>query len=109
MKNDLELARIYVAKAASAKDRGIEFTMSFTCFKNLMRAKRCYYTKELFVNDKGHHRKRTIDRIDNKKGYVHGNVVACSNKINAIKNTWESQNVSLADLEKLIKKIKKSM
>ena len=103
--NDLELAQKYVATAESAKSRNIEFTLSLTSYRNLMRSKKCFYTQVPFKN-KGIY-KRTIDRIDNKKGYIHGNVVACTQRINSMKNSWESQNLSLIDVEKVINIVKK--
>lgn len=104
--NDLTLAKKYVQKAQSSADRGIEFSLSLTSYRNLMRAKKCYYTDVPLTDGVGPNR-RTIDRIDCKKGYVKGNVVACSHRINRLKNSWESDRVSLDLVEKVLDKTKK--
>ena len=41
---DTYCAKSYLSKIQSCKQRGIEFKLNFTSFKNLMRAKKCYYT-----------------------------------------------------------------
>ena len=70
--NDLAVARKLVNLSNSAKSRGKEFNLNLTSIRNLMKAKHCYYTGVKLTNSN-----RTIDRVDNDKGYVIGNVVAC--------------------------------
>lgn len=94
---DLYVARKLHAKYENAKDRGIEFALSFRSMKNLMSAKKCYYTgipltrpepgKTLKASD------ITIDRIDSTKGYVSGNVVACCNIANNMKAMAEGGGI----------------
>lgn len=91
--NDIQIARRYVQKERHARKDGVDFDLNFTSFKNLMRAKRCYYTGNLLTVQKGEVQcdsDVTIDRVDNSKGYVPGNVVACSRVANQIKGTIES-------------------
>lgn len=91
---DLEIANRYVQKARSSAERNIEFNLSFTAYKNLLRAKRCFYTGvELTDPDNSIQTPttRTIDRIDSSKGYVHGNVVACCFQINQAKSVFEKK------------------
>ena len=92
MSTDIKLALKYLAKARNAEDRGIEFDISITTFKNLMRAKRCKYTGiEMTMATSGTQKPtdKTIDRIDSTKGYVVGNVVACCHAANQVKSFWE--------------------
>lgn len=91
--NDLQLAKKFVAKAASSHARGIGFDLSFTSYKNLMRAKRCFYTGVELTNAEGSVDQRTIDRIDNTKGYTKGNVVACCFGYNQIKSVMEKDGL----------------
>ena len=73
---------------ANAKNRGLDFNLSLTSVKNLLRAEKCYYTGHKFVSN--HPRdSRSVDRKDPKKGYVKGNVVACTIGFNSFKNTVE--------------------
>ena len=93
---DLQIAKKFVAKAQNASQRGISFDMKFTTFKNLMRAKKCFYTGAP-LTDNGEvvcePTRRTVDRIDHKQGYVEGNVVACSHAFNQFKNEMEKTGI----------------
>jgi len=98
MMKDVDVARKYLTKYNNAKAGGHEFTISLTSFKNMMRAKRCAYTGVLLTEPT--HKKalstdRTIDRIDNRLGYVSGNVVACSAWINSLKSVLEDESSKL--------------
>jgi hypothetical protein len=55
--------------------------------------KRCYYTEKEF-EDSGNFA-RSFDRIDSNKGYVEGNVVACTVDINAKKSNLSFQEIEL--------------
>lgn len=90
---DLYVARKLSSKANNARDRGIEFNLSFQAMKNLLSANKCYYTgikinrPETAAPNKPDD--LTIDRIDCSKGYVKGNVVACSFAANQLKSQFE--------------------
>jgi hypothetical protein len=87
----------------SAVRRGKEFDLTFNVVKKLLKRKTCYYTGLKFVADNNLH--LTIDRIDNRKGYIVGNVVACSNWANQMKNQLLEQSDSpLLNNKKLLKK-----
>lgn len=106
--DDLELAKRYIGKADSCKARNISFTLSLTSYRNLMRAKYCFYTG-ILLTEKGI-TGRTIDRIDNTKGYESGNVVACCAGFNHIKSIWESpEELDFKDVVKGIKKLQKTL
>lgn len=105
--NDVRLAEAYLKKAQSSKDRGLAFELSFMSYKNLMTAKRCYYTGlplDVVVGSRMH---RTIDRLDNSKGYVKGNVVACCQAANSLKSVIENPNLGL-NLEQCLKVLVKA-
>jgi hypothetical protein len=86
MKNDLELARAYIEKAQAARERNINFSLSFAKFKKLMSTKKCYYTGIAFdmTNNQGDNY-RSIDRLDNSRGYTDNNTVVCTRRINRAK------------------------
>lgn len=105
---DCYVARKLNAKANNAKDRGIEFNLSFQAMKNLLSANKCYYTGIVLSKpDAGAQKANdlTIDRIDCTKGYVRGNVVACSYAANQLKAQFESAGlVGLKAGENVFKK-----
>lgn len=95
MLQDTEIARLYLNKYKRAVAAGYDFDLSFTSYKNMMRAKHCYYTGIGLTQPRSGNyaprtTDRTIDRIDNTIGYVKGNVVACSHAANQFKSTFES-------------------
>ena len=75
-----------------------EFSLTVSQVKQLQRRKTCAYTGVAFVDEEGHPLQRTFDRVDSSKGYVHGNVVACTQRINTLKG-----NCTLAEVEQLAK------
>tara|TARA_R110000796_G_scaffold16358_1_gene50993 strand:+ start:251 stop:652 length:402 start_codon:yes stop_codon:yes gene_type:complete len=89
-KEDAKLSRQYTSKIQNAKDRKIDFLLSFNEYRKLMKTKRCYFTGlklcELTMS---------LDRVNNVYGYVSGNVVACHTNFNALKGTIENPNNSL--------------
>lgn len=94
MFSDLQIAQKYINKSNAAKTEGIDFNLSFTSFKNVMRAKKCFYSGEPLTYSRKCKNPTdiTIDRIDRNKGYVKGNVVACSARINHLKGLIENPN-----------------
>lgn len=98
---DVKLARKFISKKANADERGIEFKLSFLSFKNMMKAKKCYFTGLPLVDGN-----RSIDRVDNKKGYVKGNVVACHQTVNCLKGMIEdgTNALTMQNVGKMLKK-----
>lgn len=87
---DMYTAKKLIAKQKNARERGIEFNMSFMAMRNILGAKYCFYTGiplELPVGDSSNLKPNslTLDRICSDKGYVKGNVVACSHEFNSMK------------------------
>ena len=94
---DLRCAKKMIKLQQSAKSRGLEFNLSYTSVKNIMRANKCYFTGKPLTNET-----RSVDRVDNTKGYVTGNVVACDIRVNRLKD-----NLTMSELESMFKKLNK--
>ena len=95
--NDLTIAKMYIKKAQRAKKDKLDFDLTFAQFKRLVTRKRCAYSGLPFSEydeKKGKWKKPwqalTLDRIDNKKGYIWGNVAPICKGINQIKAQWEN-------------------
>lgn len=73
-----------------------EFSLTISEIKQLFRRKTCTYTGVTFVDEENHPLQRTFDRVDSSKGYVTGNVVACTQRINSLKG-----NATLEEVEQL--------
>lgn len=96
--SDIEVAKKIINIYQSAQDRKIDFNLSFEYVKNLLEYKNCYYTDIPFTDDGIH--ARSFDRIDSDKGYIEGNVVACTIDINGKK-----ANLSFEEIECLYNKL----
>lgn len=87
-----EVKNKYDQLKRSAKKRKIDFSLTYEDVEKLLSVKRCYYTGIRFKSSNSS-KSRSIDRIDNKKGYEKGNVVACCKQLNLLKsNLIESDN-----------------
>lgn len=109
--DDVTLAKKYVGKSGNAKQRDIEFTLTFSEFKALFRRKTCYYTGIPMRDTESYQQPkpdtRTIDRIDSSLGYVAGNVVPCCYAVNQLKSVWESPTnpLTLGHIKLMMKKL----
>lgn len=81
----LHVARKYVQLYESAARRNKKFDLALKDVARVLTTKHCYYTGVLLTRKAGNYQ-RTIDRVDNDKGYVSDNIVACSHLANQIKN-----------------------
>tara|TARA_R110001606_G_scaffold385158_1_gene548522 strand:- start:18097 stop:18456 length:360 start_codon:yes stop_codon:yes gene_type:complete len=91
--DDTDIARRYLSKSTNCKDSGIEFLLSFVEFKRIMTTKLCRYTGIELVQGIGRSTEAsycTVDRVDNSKGYIKGNVVACCYAYNQFKAVLEN-------------------
>lgn len=89
---EVQLAKRYANKSRVCKESGLEFKLSFVEFKRIMSAKYCRYTGVTLTYQVGVNQEDTdvtIDRVDNSKGYVMGNVVPCSRGFNTFKANIE--------------------
>lgn len=101
---DLELAKKLVQLNTSALSRGYEFNLDLKTVRKLLTQKKCYFTGIEFDTTVDGPNSRTIDRLDNSKGYVIGNVVACTKWFNGAKGSLTIDSVLL--LYKGLKKAK---
>jgi len=99
--SDLEVAKKMLKIYQSAIDRKLKFDLSFESVKKLLTYPTCYYTNKKFEEDGPF--QRSFDRVDSSKGYVDGNVVACTVDINGKKS-----NLSFDEIECLYKKLSPS-
>ncbi len=104
---EIKVAKKFTNKYNNAIQRGIPFSLTLTSIKNILRAKKCYYSGMPLTEETS-----TIDRIDHTKGYEKGNVVACHTSINKFKNIIESGNtegIDLATITRVISKWNKAL
>lgn len=101
--SDITVARKMVQLQGSANKRKIEFDLSFSTVKNLMLQKQCWFTGVEFDDDRESPESRSVDRLDSDKGYVEGNIVPCTVRINQLKS-----NASFEEIKMLYKKLKKA-
>jgi hypothetical protein len=103
---DIEVAKKMINLQQSAISRSIEFDLSFETVKSLLLRTHCFYTGIKFEDDGK--LSFSVDRIDSKKGYIEGNVVACSVDINSKKSnlTIDEINLIYQKIQKLIVPVK---
>lgn len=97
--SDYMIAKYYTKKSDNAKQRGIEFSLTFTQFSKIIKRSKCpVYNITIFKTlgntntwERQPEDELTIDRIDSSKGYVMGNCVAMSHKANFIKSKFENK------------------
>lgn len=96
--SDLEVAKKMLKIHQSAIDRKLEFNLTFQSVRKLLSYPTCFYTNRKFEEDGTY--ARSFDRVDSSKGYVEGNVVACTVDINGKKS-----NLTIEEIECLYKKL----
>lgn len=96
--SDLEIAKKMLKIYQSAVDRKLEFSLTLETVRKLLSYPTCYYTNRKFEEEGNY--ARSFDRIDSSKGYIDGNVVACTVDINGKKS-----NLSIEEIECLYKKL----
>ena len=111
MLDDVSIANRYTNKARNSKDKGHPFKLTFPQFKTLFKYRYCFYTgiemtETLSGIEEQISTTRTIDRINNKKGYIKCNVVSCCSEFNQLKGQWEDHKTILNE-DHVIKATKK--
>ena len=119
---ELFVADYYRRKMESCKTRGIDFKLNLVSVRNLLRTQKCPYTGiNLTVGRPGKMALSsdiTIDRIDNTKPYVKGNVMAISQKANNLKSIFENPEYGMdfakaakvmTMIDKRVKKVKEKV
>ena len=99
---DIEAAKKLVKIQQSASSRGIDFAMTFSEVKRLLAVEKCFFSGVKLNNIDDSAKQRTFDRVENDKGYVNGNVVACSKEFNQIKG-----NLTIDQVKILVRGFKK--
>lgn len=86
---------LYIKAKARAKKRGLDFDIERS---DVVVPDVCPVLGiKIAVGDKVNHGSPSLDRIDNKRGYVKGNVAVISHKANHLKN-----NGTAEDHEKIV-------
>ena len=90
--SDVEVAKKLINIYQSAQDRKLQFNLSFEYVRKMLQYNTCYYTNKLFTEDGPN--ARSFDRVDSDKGYVEGNVVACTIDINGKKSNLSFDEIA---------------
>lgn len=113
---DIAVMKVMHNKINSCRTRKIEWKLTFTSVKNLMKARYCYYTGiEMTIPSKEGAILPTdfsIDRVDSSKPYEKGNVVAACHAANQLKSVIESPTNEILTMkmaEKVFRKTNKHM
>lgn len=93
--SDLEVAKKLVAIKTSADSRGIDFDLSFRKVRQLLTTKRCYISGVKLNRIQNDPNQLTFDRLDNTKGYTDDNVVACSLRMNRLKDSLTIEDITM--------------
>lgn len=114
--NDLKVCKSYINKARDAEARGIDFNLSYQEWLGVIETSKCPVTGKTFYRGDRvdgqpvSPQTLTIERLDPRKGYVSGNVVAFSYVANSAKSIVDKlvHFPGLSDFEK-IKILRKSL
>ena len=103
--SDVGVAKKFVQVYESARRRGIEFNLTLSDVRILIKKTKCHYSG-LKYDYSDPEKSPSFDRLDSKKGYVKGNVVSCRKDINALKNVLIEHPASVfKDNVKLLQKV----
>lgn len=95
---DRVVARKFCNKMDSAKTRNLEFNLSFAQFRALYTRTNCAYTgipMVIGIDSQQANNELTVERVNNLKGYVAGNVIAVCKAANSIKSVFEDPSTFL--------------
>lgn len=93
--SDLDVAKKLVAIKTSADSRGIAFDLSLRKVRQLLATKRCFISGVKLNRIQNDPNQLTFDRLDNSKGYTDDNVVACSLKMNRLKDSLTVDEITM--------------
>jgi hypothetical protein len=93
--SDLDIAKKLVAIKTSADSRGLEFDLSLKRVRQLLNTKKCFISGERLNRIQQDPNQLTFDRLDNTKGYTDDNVVACSLRINRLKDSLTINDITM--------------
>lgn len=110
------VAKYYFNKHSACQQNGTEFSVTLPEVRRMLSSKFCAYTgmplTHQYVGAKDtRYTDVTIDRIDNSKGYVKGNVKAVAHGINQLKSLTENTNnaVTINHIKKFGNTVQKLM
>jgi hypothetical protein len=95
MVSDVDIAQKLLAIKSSADSRGIEFNLSLSKVKKLLSTKKCYISGVELNKVQKDDNQLTFDRLDNSKGYIDDNVVACSLRMNRLKGELTIEDITM--------------
>lgn len=104
--SDIEVAKKLVSIKSSADNRGIHFDMSLKRVRQLLNTRKCFITGQPLNKIQGDDNQLTFDRLDNTKGYTDDNVIACSLRMNRIKDSLTIEDITMLYMA-IVKKSKK--
>lgn len=100
---DVVIADKYAQLIRSAHARTLPFNLTVADVRRLLSRKTCVYSGKLFDSTPNQKHSRTIDRIDCSKGYVKGNVVACTFEMNLFKEKlFEHKDVEVKSVQRML-------
>ncbi|AFU63968.1 Srd anti-sigma factor [Salmonella phage STML-198] len=88
MPREIVIAQRLVHTYKSASSRSKEFNLSLKYLMNIMEQDTCAYSGEKFKKELGPDQ-MTLERFDNNKGYVEGNVIPVKMKYNKLRANFE--------------------
>lgn len=91
MHSDVDIIKKYQSIVDSASSRGLDCNISFSEFKKIYNQRKCYYTGVPLIHGKNF----SIDRVDNSKGYISNNLVACDTTFNQLKSNLSIEQIHL--------------
>jgi hypothetical protein len=103
---DLEVAKKLISIKTSADSRKLEFDLSLKKVRQLLSTKKCYISGANLNRVQFDDNQLTFDRLDNTKGYTDDNVVACSLKMNRLKDSLTIEDITMLYMA-IVKKSKK--
>ena len=106
MVSDVDIAQKLLAIKSSADSRGIEFNLTLRKVKKLLSTKKCYISGVELNKVQKDDNQLTFDRLDNSKGYIDDNVVACSLRMNRLKGELTIEDITML-YKSVVKKSKK--
>lgn len=98
--DDVNVAKKLLQIEENAERRGLEFSLSFSHLKQILRRKTCFYTGRKFGNSPQH--AQSVERIRNNEGYTDDNTVVVCSIVNRLR-----ADLTLKELDSMVKQIKK--
>ncbi len=95
----------FLAKKSMSRKRGIDFTLTFMQFSRLHETKECYYCGkglQRAIGCKQNHNSRTLERLNDNRGYTPRNTVAVCYECNMFKNELKNRAGFLEGIKKML-------